>query len=455
MIEVKLIPIADLLVNTENYRFESVASQKEAIDKMIYNQGMKLLTLAEHILQHGLNPFDPIQVNVSNHDSSKYNVLEGNRRTVTLKILHNPDLIDSDHADLKKKIKKLRDENSSRLITEVSCAVFDNPKEADVWIGLKHGYGASGAQTDGWDPLQKDRYKERTEGKTSVTIQFINLMKNSADVPESIKKNIEKIDATNATRLFGDPDVRSFLGIETSNGVIQSTVEEKEVIKGLVQVAKDLLDPKFTVKRIYNKDDRKDYIASFPKTKIPNTSKKASKPWQFDGGEPTPAPAPKKKATPAKKPIPNPKERNKLIPRACKITISNAKVNAIYHELQDLDLKYTNAAAVLFRVFVELSVDTYLEEHKLVATTSATEANIGLKSKIDKVANHLSANKLADAALCRGIKTAAGNKDHSILAVDTWHAYVHNNKFSPSSESLITTWDNIQEFMVTLWGNIK
>ena len=39
---IRTIKLTSLFVNTENYRFEPLSSQKEAIDKMIEDQGDKL-----------------------------------------------------------------------------------------------------------------------------------------------------------------------------------------------------------------------------------------------------------------------------------------------------------------------------------------------------------------------------------------------------------------------------
>lgn len=442
------ISLSNILVNTENYRFEPIGGQKDAIDTMIDDQKEKLFNLASHILQHGLNPNDKIQVVPSSNDPSKYNVLEGNRRTVSLKLLLNPDLIEGQkHALLKKKFKKLHDDNKGKLIKAINCVVYDDPKEADVWIGIKHGYGQSGTGTDGWTPLQKDRYQEKTEGKSSITIQIINLLKKSPDVPSEIKSSVEKLDTSNVTRLIGDPDVRDMLGIEINNGIIQSNIEQQEVIKGLTQIAQDLLHPKFTVKKIYYKEDRKKYIDKFPKKFTPDHSKKVDKPWQF-----TPTVTPP--TAPPPKPKPQPKERKTLIPKSCAIRISNPKLNSIYHELQNVDIKHKHACAVLYRVFIELSVDTYIEEHKLAGTPSAAKSGMNFQQKVNVVANHMENKKWADAAICKGIKNAI-KENNSILGIDTWHAYVHNNKFSPEAHHLTTTWDNIQEFVVILWNNIK
>lgn len=450
MTRTKKIKINDLLVNTENYRFDTVVSQREAIEKMLDDQSDNLLNLADHILKNGLNPNDKVEVTASNHDKSKFIVLEGNRRTIALKVLNNPDLIEgAKHSSLKRKFKKLNEANRGRLLREIDCLVFDDPNEADTWIGLKHGYGQSGVFTDNWGALQKQRFQEKTEGKTSTSLQVIKLMKGSPNVPAEIKTNVDKISTTNLDRLIDDPDFRSFLGIEVNNGVIQSTVNEEEVVKGLVQVVKDILSPRFTVKRIYSKVDRKEYMAKFPKGSRPNTKLKSPKPWQLNSSTTSTS------STTSPKTKPNPKERKKLIPKTCRLKISNPKVNAIYHELTDIDVtKHTNAVAVLFRVFIELSVDSYIEEHKLAGTPSAAKSGMRFQPKMNVVANHLESKKLADAAICKGIK-AAIKDSNDILGIDTWHAYVHNNRFAPKASNLNITWDNMQDFVVTLWNNIK
>lgn len=446
MAQSKKIKLVDLLVNTENYRFEPVASQKEAIDKMVEDQGDKLYTLASDIITHGLNPNDRIQVLVSNHDSTNYNVLEGNRRTVALKLLNNPELIESTkHAPLKRKFRKLHDDNKKSLVKEIECTLYTNPSEADKWIKLKHAGQSDGAGTVPWTGQQVQRFEEKVEGKSSIALQTIKILQNSTDVPNDIKNRLTDLKVTNFDRLMTDPDVREFLGVEINNGILQSDIEKKEVIKGLTQIAKDLLDPKFNVKKIYTKEDRKDYLKKFPKTSKPNTKAKADKPWQFNGT----APAQSGRPTPKLKP--NPKDRDALIPKTCILKIKIAKINAIYYELQKLSvLKFTNAAAVTLRVFIELSLDTYIEENKLTTVTKDSR----LLHKVTDVSNHMENNKLADKHICKGIRSAVSNKN-DLVGIETWHAYVHNAKFSATPNNLIITWDNIQHFIEKLWENIK
>ena len=448
MVKMQKIKLVDLLVNSENYRFETSASQKESIDKMINDQDEKVFNLAQHILKNGLNPNDNVQVVASSHDKTKYIVLEGNRRAVALKLVAHPDLIDQNPA-LKKRFRKLHEDYRGKISEEIICSVYDDPKDADVWIGIKHGYGISGVGTDGWDPIQKQRFGEKTEGKTPIALQTIKLLQSSTDVPDDIKSSLINLKTTNLDRLLSDSQVRDFLGIEINNGVIQSGIEQKEVIKGLTRIAKDLLDPQFSVKKIYTKDDRKDYIAKFSQTYQPDITKKAKTPWQFNAS----SVGPLIKST--TKPKPNPKDRKSLIPSSCGIKISKPRVNAIYHELRKINvIKFTNAVAVLYRVFVELSVDCYIEKHKLVSTPSASRSGMDFQQKVLQVASHLENKKLADSTICKGIRVSVKNKD-DLLGLDTWHAYVHNNRFSPLAKNLILTWDSMQDFMAILWNNIK
>lgn len=449
MATIRKIKVTDLLVNTENYRFEPVGSQKEAINKMINDQGEKLFNLAEHILNKGFNPNDKIQVILSNHDDTKYNVLEGNRRTVAVKLLNHPDLIDSGtHTTLKRKFRKLHDDNKHKLIKDVECTVYNNPAEADTWIKLKHAGQSDGVGTVAWNAQQVQRFEEKVEGKSSIALQAVKILSSSPDVPDDIKSGLPNLKITNLDRLISDPDVRNFLGIEINGGIIQSDVEKKEVIKGLTKITKDLLDPKFNVKKIYTKQDRKDYIKDFPKASKPNTSKKAEKPWQFTGSL---SPSPAKPV----KPKPNPKDRKTLIPKSCSLKITKPKVNGIYYELLNLDIRtFTNAGGVLFRVFIELSLDCYIEENNLSNTPSAAKSGMDIQQKVFQVANHLETKKIADQAICKGVRFSVKNSN-DILGIDTWHAYVHNNRFSPTADNLILTWDSMQDFMTILWNNIK
>lgn len=125
---IRTIKLTSLFVNTENYRFEPLSSQKEAIDKMIEDQGDKLYSLVDDIVTNGLSPVDLIIV-TPNEDSNKYVVLEGNRRITSLKLLNNPTLIDDKYSPLRKKFQKLQKMYLQPIITQY---FIDNKSE--IWL---------------------------------------------------------------------------------------------------------------------------------------------------------------------------------------------------------------------------------------------------------------------------------------------------------------------------------
>lgn len=432
---IKVIKIKDIQLSKENPRYEPVENQEKTIEKIIEDQDNRLFFLARDILIWGINPHDPIQVYLSKN--KKYVVLEGNRRICVLKLLDNPNLIDDQKSpQLKKKFEKLHKENKSRILHEVECAVYNNPKDAEHWIGLKHGYGEPGVGTENWAPLQKDRWKEKTEEKASRVLQIIKKMKSSKNVSQEIKDKLIEINTSNLDRLINDPDVRGFLGLEMHDGLIYSKIDEKEVMKGLVQIIKDILDPRFNVRKIYTKDERKIYLNNFPKKNIPNKRIKAKKSWRFTTST---APLPSTKAKPYSK------YRNTLIPSTFKLRIGNTKINDIFDELKKIKIeKFTNSVAVLFRVFTELSLDVYIEKNLPKKQIK------NLQQKIFVVANQLEHKKWVGKNICKGIKMAVKDKNN-ILGIDTWQAYVHNPHFSPSPKDLMLTWNNIQIFIEKIW----
>lgn len=223
---IRTIKLTSLFVNTENYRFEPLSSQKEAIDKMIEDQGDKLYSLVDDIVTNGLSPVDLIIV-TPNEDSNKYVVLEGNRRITSLKLLNNPTLIDDKYSPLRKKFQKLQKEKPNAIseLKNIACAVFETPTEADIWIKRKHSGELNGIGTVTWNAQQKQRFEEKTEGKSSIPLQIITLLKSQEEVSDTIKDSLSKLNITNLQRLMSDPYVREHLGLEINNGILVSSFD--------------------------------------------------------------------------------------------------------------------------------------------------------------------------------------------------------------------------------------
>ena len=456
---IRTLKLTSLFVNTENYRFEPLASQKEAIDRMVEDQGDKLYFLGLDIITNGLNPIDLIMVTPT--EDNRYIVLEGNRRVTALKLLNNPTLIADKYSSLRKKFQKLLKDSSDAILQlrSIDCAIFESPLEADIWIKRKHSGELNGIGTVTWNSQQKQRFEERTEGKSSIPLQIISLLKSYKNVPQDIKDALPKLNITNLQRLIADPYVREQIGVDINNGLLVSKIEISEVIKGFVKIISDILDPQFKVANIYNREKRKEYIDKLDKSQKPDLSKEATSLWSVqDFGEnrvkvsTVETDLLEKKQNPLKE-----KARTSLIPKSLKIEIENPKIKKIFDELRTIPIRTCpNASSVLLRVFLELSIDAYLEKCKIVnnGALTACSSNESLQGKVGRVLNHLTQKKKISNDLSKGIR-AEVHDENSVLSVESLNAYVHNEFFYPKADNLLIGWDNIEKFFIILWDAIN
>ena len=132
-------------------------------------------------------------------------------------------------------------------------------------------------------------------------------------------------------------------------------------------------------------------------------------------------------AAKAKK-APKTKPRDKLIPRECVLSITHQRVSDIERELRTLSLdEHSNAVSVLFRVFVELSVDVY------IGTNSVTLPPIpNTCQKLHAVVESLiGAGKLTKAQ-AKPVRAACQKNSFLSPTVDQMHDYVHNQHQFPA-----------------------
>lgn len=88
------VKVVNLLLDVNNPRFETQSNQREAISKMIDDQGPKLVNLANSIAEYGLNPSEMPMV-IRAMRKGHYVVVEGNRRVAAIKLLSSTNLVDS------------------------------------------------------------------------------------------------------------------------------------------------------------------------------------------------------------------------------------------------------------------------------------------------------------------------------------------------------------------------
>lgn len=453
--EKRIIKVTNLFIDLDNYRFEHQTSQVEAINKMVDEYKGDLYNLAVDILANGLNPTDmPLVIKLPT-DDNKFIVMEGNRRITTLKILLNPNLIDNKHQALKKKFIKLAAENETNVIRSLECGICANRDEAYLWIERKHSNGLHGIGTQQWNAIQKQRFEEATKGKTSMALQVINMLMDADTVDEKFKKQLESVKVTNLQRLISDPAVRELLGISLQNGRLTSDMRKEVVTEALKEILTDMMKEDFKVYRIYKKEDRAEYIRSmFDNSTSPNSVANKTTRWDFVKSQTVQRECDTEQiATVAIKPL---KPRVTLVPKKYELPITDARVASIFHEMKGLVVRsYVNTAAIMLRIFLEMSVDVYIETFNLLRPGKITSSKSGksLLEKLQTVIEHLKTNKAANIDMTKGMEFAMSNKN-SPLSPETLNSYVHNYRFSPMPDSLISEWDNVQPFFECLWQTV-
>ncbi|MCB2264050.1 MAG: hypothetical protein LGR52_14115 [Candidatus Thiosymbion ectosymbiont of Robbea hypermnestra] len=408
--EMKSIQISLLEINIENPRFEMADSQREAISAMIEDQKNKLANIAQDIIENGLNPSDLISVLPHDENRGRFRVLEGNRRVTALKLLSNNNLIPNEYKSLRNKFKKLSDKFKGNPIKEILCVVFLDIDEANKWIKLKHTGENEGIGTVPWNAQQKARFEERVGGKATRALQVIDFLTADDKFDDELKGKLSGISSSNLDRLLSDPDIIDLIGLKIEKGRIVSSCSSDEIRKPLTKIIADLCRDDFKVKEIYYKEDRENYIETFKSSELPDKTVDVGK-WELT----TPNPIVSSEKNPRKsKPLSF--ARNTVIPKDFIVSIGIPRINDIYRELKKLDLQnFVNSAAITLRVFIELSVDEFIESHRIDCKDDK------LSKKIGKVADYLKENQSLTREELKPIRTAISNP-HSIFSVDTFHA---------------------------------
>jgi len=443
----KLVDLNTLNINIENPRFEMVGSQRDAIKLMIEDQKEKLTRLAEDIIDEGLNPGDAIFITKHEKNKNEFNVLEGNRRVTVLKLLENPNLIPESKKSLLNKFKKLSENYLKSPIEKIPCVIFDTESDAEHWIELKHTGQNNGIGTVSWDAQQKARFDERVKGKSTYALQIIEFLGKEDSVEDDVKNNLKDVKSSSLQRLATDPDFRKAAGIDIKDGKVITKYDPIEIAKPLQKAVKDLLRKDFTVKDIYYKDDRLNYLETFKKSDLPDKTQELAGNWELiSSNRPKKIDPKKEKDKKQKRSKKLKSNRNTIIPKSTILTISQPRINKIYHELKDLDLReFENAGAITFRVFIELTMDAYIEKFPITGVNDNSKLNHKLKSVAkDLESNHLTKHQL------KGAYIAATMKD-SVFSIDTFNAFVHNKDFNPDDKSLKKNWDNLEVFFDKIW----
>jgi hypothetical protein len=449
----KSLKIDSLDLDLENPRITLATDQRDAMQKILNEQKVKLINLAESIAAKGLNPMDRFLILRSHLRSGKFIVLEGNRRLLSAKLLKNPSLIHSLQMSdaFRKRLLKAAQGLDPKRLDHVDCFEVGDRAEGIDWIRQRHNREDGGRGIVSWSAVAGARFRGREPALQAFDF-VLEYGGFSDDYKEQISANFP---ISTLERLISTPSVRTAIGLEIDKGKLLTELPPEEALKPLKKIVVDLADKNINVTALKSKTQQETYVGTFKATDTPDLTMKSGKQLSVESITEKDF---KAKATPApKKPRgPRPAARTNVVPKSCKLNVTTAKIAGIYGELRTLQLsKHVHAIGVLLRVFLEMSVDDYLENQAKVLLTFKDPKNNQtrdkkLKDKVKETIDHMVANGAIEKDF-KGVKDAMADGTNP-FSIDTLHAYIHNRFFTPTDKHLMTGWDNAQRFFEKIWS---
>lgn len=436
------IELSRLRIDQKNPRLPvSRDSQLEAYAEMAETQGSKLVALCRHIRQHGLNPAQ--RFIVIPDDDAQFIVLDANRRLTALRALEQPELV----------VEKLAPGDAKQLKQlsatfdppdDVPCIVFAKREDADPWIELIHGGESDGAGLVAWTAQQKARHRAR-RGAKAAHLQVLDFVRSEGKLNDESAKRYDRgtYPVSTLQRALATPDVRKKLGIEVRDGQVETYYPKPEALKGITRLVNEIGSGTVKVEKFMKLDDRLKYINAFKSSDLPDKS------TRFEEAAPLEeAPEKRGKQDGKARDKKSSATRTKLIPPDFSITIDVPRINDIYQELKRklrVD-EVPNAAGALLRVFLELSIDNYIQRKSVPPTHK--ERN--LANKAIEVVEHLRANGALTDKQAIPVREAFKSDDKVNLATNL-NALIHNPDMVVGGNDLKALWTRLQVFSERLW----
>jgi hypothetical protein len=285
-------------------------------------------------------------------------VLEGNRRILAMKLLKSAPLAnDLDMSDaFRKRLLAAGASFKAANVERLDCFEVADRAEGAEWVVRHHTGENSGRGIVDWSGLAAARFRKRDPG-----LQALDFVLEHGDLTDELKELIESdFPISTLERLLATPTVRNSIGFDIKENKLETELPADEALKPLKRLVVDLATDVINVTKVKSRAQQEDYINKLKPADRPDLNRKSGTPVAVDSMTdkdftPPASPAAKKARTPKSGP------RTTVIPKSCKLTITNAKIEKIYGELRILLLsKHVHAIGVLLRVFLEMSVDDYL-----------------------------------------------------------------------------------------------
>jgi hypothetical protein len=353
---------------------------------------------------------------------------------------------------LKRRFEVLSARFDNENFEHIACYEVETRAEGSTWIQQRHIGEDEGRGIVAWSAEATSRFTGH-----DPALQALDFVRQHADLTKDQKQTLTgKFPISTLDRLLSTPTVREKIGFVIKDDKLLTALPADEAIKPLRRIVLDLAEKKINVTQLKLVKEQTEYSAKIASSDMPDLSKKAKDLRPVEGIDqsqfqsPAPLPSLKKSSRPQKI-----AERIVVVPKACRLNVTNNNTLEIYKELSSFKLKqFPNAIAVLLRVFMENSVDHYLEANKIplkfIPSKGTRKIYKPLKMKVNEAIENMVKNG-AERRYFDGATRALADPNHP-FSIDLQHDYVHNRYVTPNDRDLVLAWDNAQAFFEKIWS---
>lgn len=450
--------LSELRLDQQNYRTGPASSQRDAMLAIIRDQGIKLVNLAEDLLEVGPSPGEPIWVARDPSSAGMYVVLEGNRRVAALKLMDNPAIADGTVVEAGFRALATRFAAAPRR--ELQGWLFDDPDEAKQWQRRRHLNATSGVGMQGWKPLAKARANKDQGVKAPRFLAVVEFLEDDSEQWQTLADLLDS-KWTTVDRVLNASTLAPELGVSIDLKTHKITFGNNDDAAGrrlLLKILEAIADPGFEFAKIEKDVDREAFVRGFSayavKAPPPAPPPPPGSPPAPPGPPPPPAPpSPGPSPAPPKPPLTTPPRATLAPPTGSRtFRVDGVRLNRLYKECRKIKLKDNeNAAALLLRVFIELSSEALLIEkavpipHAVAKKGVSDWADARLRDKINAVLAFV--DPTGKDKRLQPSRVALDPTSHATSSISTLHGYFHNMNLNPDQIAVREAWDGWENYL--------
>lgn len=357
--EYALIDLDALIPDPQNPRIPIQESSLATLLELLNQDADGVFNLATDIVeQRGTNPAELLNVSALPGTSASYVVREGNRRVAARKILRNPEQLRGHvkDAELRRWVTLANAPGASDL-PSVMVAVIGVDHEH--WVDRRHLGPQAGKGLVAWDTEAKRRRDQRRTGQRDLSLQVLDSLKEH-HAQRFAGLEPPKRTFTTFARLIDSEPGRTALGLEVDEAGHLLLRRGEQSLHLLEEILRDLRHEgkeKLTSRTIHSKDDIVRYLGK-ARARIPAST--ATTPISL----PTPT-ATASSSGGGAAPRAGSSAVTRDVMRAMTVP-TDRRLKKVFDELRKARRNdMPNAAIVLARVLLELSIDAYAGTRKL------------------------------------------------------------------------------------------